>query len=288
LASDRALALAVQIDALMQLVATDGAPLRLPGEAKRTTRADQRYLVRLLRATRAIQKIFEADMRRAFVALGARVAAAYQELKEPGDQLTVELTMRQADLAGFSKKQLTQPFVRLYTLTGEATYAAVSERVGIDVGWNLEDRLARDVVALGGRRAGLVDLEDGTRHALFEAIVDGRTAGEGAADLGRRIREYVPAGRYTQLEQDSPGRGVAYRSELIARTETTYARNVSAIAAGGQAGFDQYLVFDARLGPTDEECEALDGTVVDAQEAAQLLEDEHPNGTRSISPVPRS
>ncbi len=84
------------------------------------------------------------------------------------------------------------------------------------------------------------------------------------------------------------GRGVAYRSELIARTETTFARNVSAIAAGEEAHFDRYLVFDARIGPTDEECEALDGEIVDQDEAERLILEEHPNGTRSVSPVPRT
>lgn len=265
-----------------------GAMEQQSGKRVRTGRADQRYLHRLLRATRPIQKAFEADLRRSFDKLGERVARAYMALKDAGDSITVELTLNRADISTFGREELTKPFQRAYTLMGEVTYAAVSERLGVALGWNLEDYLARQVVALGGRRAGLVDILEPTRHALFEAIVDARSQGEGPIDLARRIRQYVPAGRFVGLEAEREGRGVAYRSELIGRTETTYARNVSAIAAGGQAGFDRYLVFDARLGPTDAECEALDGEIVDAQRAAELIAEEHPNGTRSISPVPRS
>lgn len=291
-ASERALELVRTIDALLEpWVGADHPERQGPAEAKRrrTSAADQRYLVRLLRATRQIQKAFEADLRRAFLELGARAARGYRAVKqEPGDALLVEQIIGETDLEDFTEKELRAPFRRLYTLTGEVTYAAVSERMGVDVGWSLADPIAREVVQLGGRRAGLVDLDHSTRTALFQALHAGRSAGEGPAELARRIRDYVPAGRFVALEEARAGRGVAYRSELIARTETTFARNVSAIAAGEEAHFDRYLVFDARIGPTDEECEALDGEVVDQDEAERLILEEHPNGTRSVSPVPRT
>jgi hypothetical protein len=257
------------------------------GSGKRATRADMRYLRAVLRATARAQRVFEGELRGGFARLGDAVARAWRDLKQ-GEELRVELTLRAADLDGFAERELRRPYERLYTAVGEVVYGASSQRLGVDVGWNLEDRLARQVVAQGGRRLGLVDLAGDTRSALFSAIHDARAAGEGPLDFARRIREYVPAGRFTALEAESPGRGVAYRAELIARTETTFARNVSGLAAAQEAGFERFYVFDARLGPTDAECEEIDGAVVDADEAARLLEDEHPNGTRSISPLPRA
>lgn len=253
----------------------------------RSTEADRRYLRRVLRATHRAQRIFEADLGRAFDRLGAELAASWRALKQ-GEELTAEFAIHRADLESFSRRELTGPFQRLYQLIGQIVYGAVSERVGVTVGWNLEDRRARQVVAEGGRRLGLVDLAGETRSALFAAIHDARAQGEGPIELARRIRRYVPAGRFTGLEGARPGAGVAYRAELIARTETTFARNISALAAGQDAGFEQYLVFDARLGPTDETCEEIAGQIVDAETARQLMDSEHPNGTRSISPLPRT
>lgn len=260
----------------------------MEGRRAKSRRSDQRYLTRVLRAMRPIAAKFEADLRRAFLKLGDEVARAYRAGKQGSPDLEIELLIREADVAGFSRRELARPFERLYQLTGEVIYQAVSERVGIDVAWNLADPVAREVVATGGRRLGLIDFTDDTRSSLFRALHEGRSEGVGAIDLARRIRELVPAGRFTALEDDAPGRGVAYRSELITRTETTYARNVSAIGAGAHAGFEQYMVFDARLGPTDETCELMDGRIVSAPEAMALVDQEHPNGTRSVSPMPRS
>jgi hypothetical protein len=254
---------------------------------KRPDERDRRYLVRVLRGTRRAQRVFEGELARAFGRLGERVARAWRDLKQ-GDELTVELVIREAGLDDFAEGELARPYQRLYAMVGEIVYGAVSERVGVAIAWNIEDRVAREVVAAGGRRLGLVDLPDSTRLSLFAAIHDARSRGEGPIELARRIRQYVPAGRFYRLEADRAGSGVAYRSEMIARTETTYARNVSALGAGQEAGFERYLVFDARLGPTDETCELLDGLEVSANEAARLLDEEHPNGTRSVSPVPRT
>lgn len=289
-AIQRANELVALIDAVIQAyVGADETPLPLPHEVKgrRPTAADQRYLLRVVKATRKIQRIFEADLHRSFLHLGERVGRAYHELKEPGDDLTVEMIMRAAGAGDFAAQELDPIFRKAYILTGEAIYGAVSERVGLAIAWNIEDHIARQIIEAGGKRVGIVDVVGTTRGALFDALHDGRVAGEGAADMARRIREYVPAGRFTAMEADRPGSGIAYRSEMISRTETTYARNISALGAGQQAGFEDYVVFDARLGPTDDECEALDGTIVSAAEAQQLLDQEHPNGTRSISPSPR-
>jgi len=91
----------------------------------------------------------------------------------------------------------------------------------------------------------------------------------------------VPAGRFVNA-------GPKYRAELIARTETKYAQNVSSVLAYRQSpAVIAVQVLDAQLGPTDEECELLDGRVVSLDEAERLAEEEHPNGTRNFAPVTR-
>jgi hypothetical protein len=46
------------------------------------------------------------------------------------------------------------------------------------------------------------------------------------------------------------------------------------------------MIIDGRLGPTDDDCEAINGeTVYDFADAQRLLADEHPNGTRDLVPV---
>ena len=114
-----------------------------------------------------------------------------------------------------------------------------------------------------------------TKAAIFKAITEGRAEGEGAAKLARRIRDIVPAG---------PWKDAKTRSMIIARTETKFAQNTATIERARAAGVDKFIVFDARLGDTDEECEALDGTIVSADEAEALALSEHPNGTRSFTP----
>ena len=44
------------------------------------------------------------------------------------------------------------------------------------------------------------------------------------------------------------------------------------------------MVFDARIGDTDEVCEDLNGRIVSLAWAQALVGEEHPNGTRSFTP----
>ena len=58
----------------------------------------------------------------------------------------------------------------------------VAEQAGL--GTQLPDVVTRSILAAGGRRVGLVDLDQQTRDALFEALAEGRAAGEGASGNG--------------------------------------------------------------------------------------------------------
>ena len=132
------------------------------------------------------------------------------------------------------------------------------------------------MMAAGGGRSKLVGLGKDARATLFNSLTEGRAAGEGADALARRIRTQVPRG---------PWSDVRTRARVIARTETAYAQNISTIRRSELAGLERALVFDNRTGFDDDICPGLDGIEVTLAEAQALAGDEHPNGTRSFSPL---
>jgi len=71
------------------------------------------------------------------------------------------------------------------------------------------------------------------------------------------------------------------RAETIARTEVINAYGQASIDAYREAGVEMVQMYD---GSFDPECAAIDGDVVDPDQAEQLLADEHPNGTRGVAP----
>jgi HK97 family phage portal protein len=151
----------------------------------------------------------------------------------------------------------------------------VAEQAGL--GTMLPDPIARAVVATGGRRAGLIDLDKQTRQAVFDALAEGRAEGEGAQALANRIANMVEGGPWSD--------GIT-RARIIARTETKFAQNLSTIEAAKAAGVDRLMVFDGRLGPgrSLEEHMARNGSIVSAEDALVMAAEEHPNGTLSFAP----
>jgi HK97 family phage portal protein len=167
---------------------------------------------------------------------------------------------------------------RLY----EAHYAEVATSASeaaasAGLGASMPDQVAQSIIAAGGRRAGIIDLSGQTRAAMFDAIAEGRAAGEGAEAIAARIYPLVAGGPSTDPE---------VRARRIARTETKYAQNISTIERAKAAGVTRFVVFDGRLGPGRSKLEhmARDGSIVGTARAIQMAEDEHPNGTLSFGP----
>ena len=145
--------------------------------------------------------------------------------------------------------------------------------VGIDLPNELEPAIIRN----GGTRLGLVDLSKQTRANLFSEIAAAREAGEGPVVIARRVRDSVEAG---------PWRTAAMRAKVIARTETKNAQREAVLGAYQRSGVVQtVLIFDARLGDTDADCEYWNGQEVSFEQARNLAALEHPNGTRDFAPV---
>lgn len=162
-----------------------------------------------------------------------------------------------------------------YLSVARVTYDSVGTTMGLVVG--LSDDRAEAIVRAGGKRAGLVDFTESIRKRTFIELEKGRVLGEGPPALARRIRDFVPAGRFGSPKT---------RASVIARTETIHAQRMSTLDAYTDAkNVSRVIIFDDRLGYGDEECAALDGLEVSLSDANELAASEHPNGTRSFAPV---
>lgn len=237
------------------------------------------------RAESSLRAGFEKALTGFFQRLGIRASELSAELLEPelgkarrargakGDELIVEMILDRLGVPAWAS-ELRQLYEAHY-LNVVQSLAEAGEAGGL--GASVPDQVAQSVVAAGGRRAGLIDVGGQTRAALFEALAEGRAAGEGAIQMAARILPRVEGGPWQSAET---------RALVIARTETKYAQNISTIERGRAAGVSTFIVFDGRLGPGRSLLShiARDGTIVSTSEAVAMAEAEHPNGTLSFAP----
>lgn len=240
------------------------------------------YLLILQRQQKGQEEAFKKPLVAFFGRLGQGAVDASRELLEDqlgkargtkGDELLVETILDRLGIPKWAselRKLYEAQYLEIAKATGEAAEAA-------GLGVSMPDQVAQSIVAAGGRRAGLVDLDRQTRAALFDALAEGRAAGEGAAQLAARILPAVANG---------PSGDPEVRALRIARTEAKYAQNISTIERGREAGVTSFIVFDGRLGPGRSLLShiARDGSIVGIQTAVVMADAEHPNGTLSFAP----
>lgn len=216
----------------------------------------------------------------------------YEWKQDPVLDAIVNELMAVMDIPIWQQEALIPGFNDHYVRTLNATVGTVNAEMGLEV--LIPDEKARAVIANGGRRAGLMDITTQTRGAIFRALEEGRAAGQGPIALARKIREHVTAGRFGVVPPGaSPEeasriiqRGINYRSEMIARTETKFAQNVSSLETYLQAEVvTGVLAFDNQTGFGDEDCTARNGTVFTFAAAEAETQLEHPNGTLNWAPV---
>lgn len=164
----------------------------------------------------------------------------------------------------------------------QAQYVGIARKVAAQLqeagfGTDLPDPVMRQIIATGGTRAGLVDLDAQTRQAIFDALAEGRALGEGAQALANRIANQVEGGHWGNAET---------RARVIARTETKFAQNLSTLEAGRAAGVEEYVIFDGRFGEPRSELAhiARDGKIVSAEDAYIMATNMRPNCTLSFAP----
>ena len=253
----------------------------LAGRQART--AGRAFVATLQRQEDGLAKAMDGRLTKFFAAFGKAAAKAARPILDrtdlaPKEEKAADDATVAAILEALGIEAHRTTFRGLFEghfLDVAKAVSEASELAGIS--GSLPDPVARAVTAAGGRRSGLIDLGKQSRSALFEAIAEGRSEGEGAAALAARIAEHVEAGPWGSVET---------RARTIARTETKYAQNVSTIERAKAANVEQFIVFDGRLGPGRSlpEHMARDGSIVSAGEAARMAADEHPNGTLSFAP----
>ena len=169
----------------------------------------------------------------------------------------------------------------------ETTVNTVSNFTGIAV--SIPDHAARAIVARGGTHLLSMDIQGQTRKALFKGLAESRAAGHhpSSAATRRLIQRHVTAGRFTKMvDRYGKPNGHIYRAKLIARTETAYAQNQTALAAYESSdAIQQGEIIDNQTGFDDADCIARNGFVGSLAECRLHIAQEHPQGTARVLPV---
>ena len=268
-----------------------GTETRSRKDVETKVTAAQRNVIRALqRDAQQLEGPFIRDLELAFDELGRLAERAYQEAQvlvraggngreekqTPEDAALADRIIQRMALSQWSQDALIPAFDGHYLRTTQMTVGSINNVLNLSV--NLPDPVAREIVAAGGRRAGLLDITGETRQAIFRSLADGRAAGEGPPALARRIRADVPAGRFTNA-------GAKYRANLIARTETLHAQRVSSLEAYRASDVVTGVVaFDNQTGFDDAECIARNGREFTFEEAEAEMAAEHPSGTLNFAP----
>jgi hypothetical protein len=247
-----------------------------------------RLVHRLLREETKARRTWQPILASAFRTYGKRVADAFAdalERRSKANPWKLPLKADEWDAAAqeaisFSwgvrdVQLLADSYGRQFLSIAKMTFESIESELGLGV--MLTDPMQQSILKTAGRRLGLLDLEQETKDNLFKALAQGREEGLGVDALSNLIEDLVSKGPWSTPE---------IRAKVIARTETKYAQNYSSLEAYRASDtVTDALIFDAQLGDTDAECEALNGETVSLEEAMYLMEAEHPNGTRSFAPV---
>lgn len=192
-----------------------------------------------------------------------------------------------------------------YTTVAETTLDGINGVFG--AGLNMPDPTMRAILYKGGKHIAFVKIDKQVHDAIMQAIYEARVNGMGATAVAREIRSMIEGkemfpgiwqrtkdarielGWSVEKAEASADRAVRqYRGELIARTETKYAQNVSSLQIARDSGtFNAMQITDGVYGaPRSGEVDiASNGQIVSFDGAEMVAEDEHPNGTLSLTPV---
>lgn len=247
--------------------------------SEQSSEQQRRLMSALIREGKRFEADFEKQLMKFFDEMGRDLEAAALTILQPKAAIDDMNAASIIDLVDMERlKKLLKNMLGAYYLdVASSTYKTVNTVMGLAT--DFSDHRAAEITGLGGRRLGLIDLEKSTKDRLFKVLKEQREAGNGPVKIAREIRDIVPAGRWS-----SP----TVRSRVIARTETLHAQRVSTLDSYRDSKVvDDVMVFDNRTGFDDPECTALDGAVVSIDEGYQLMNEEHPNGTRAFAPVIR-
>jgi len=238
---------------------------------------------RVVAALRADQKrhmpLFAADLRREFKILGHLVSVAADSQggllveSEGSIRKRVQEILSASKLKTWAQARLKPILEYHYQKIAQDTWKLLSKE---DIPTTMRTEIERDIIEKGGKRLGLMDIEEDTKIALFNVIKEAREKGLNPRVIARMIEQHVPKGRFVNA-------GSTYRSKLIARTETLNAQRISTIASYRESpSVHSCIAFD---GESDEECAARNGETFTFDEAEVEAEGTHPNCVLCFAPV---
>ena len=146
------------------------------------------------------------------------------------DQIIDRIFKRDEQLS-FADSRLLQNFEGHAHRVMETTVNTISNFTGLAV--NIPDHVARQIVGRGGTHLLSMDIVGQTRRSLFAALAESRAQGFAPVKRGHAAADTrARYGRAFTRMRDTFGKpnGHIYRAKLIARTETAFAQNQSALA----------------------------------------------------------
>ena len=263
------------------------APSRVIKSTKRITRKQTQFVVVLNQDLQKLTSIFSGELEASFKSFGEACEETYNHMVPSLSNRTNGHSPRKttediSTLARMIAVTLSEHFddtlEKNYTVHAERvmdqTFATVNSI--FDLSGGVTDEVQKQLLLDGASRRGLLDVSTATYNSIFSAINNGNEQGLSPRDIGRSIREMVPGGPYINA-------GSAYRSEVIARTETRWVQNASSIALYRASDVVTNVV--AMDGDSDPECAARDGVEYTFDEAEAEMGEEHPNGTLAFAPI---
>jgi HK97 family phage portal protein len=259
---------------------------KMAEDMKRFTRLQAQLIHALERNRRALESAFAREIESDLLAYGEACEHAFLHMapamagRNGGNEHTKAIDATQIarmvvlTLSSAITETLKKRFQTHAKRVIDETSKTISDIANFDAG--VSDTAQMQILQDAGKRIGLVDIDNSTRNAIFNAIDQGNQLGQNPREIARSIREQVPSGPFVNA-------GPAYRSQLISRTETNWAMNTSAIASYREN--DNVTGCIAMDGSGDPECAERNGKEYSFDDAQDELEQEHPNGTLTFAPV---
>lgn len=210
-----------------------------------------------------------------FKAQGARLLKA--ATREAGiDHETRDVA--EIDWSG-EEEQLEKTLRRLYALSGETAFAAVTEQLEIEIALSFDLANPNTLNVQELLAAEVKEITEESRKQIQETVTKGLNEGKSIADIA------------TDLEAKLDGWTRA-RAETVARTESMKSFGYASTAGYRESGVvDRLKLFDNeshtdKYGAADGwSCSERNGQIVALDKAEFHIDSEHPNGSLSVAPV---
>ena len=250
---------------------------RHAGRMDNPPRALLRLAAQLERAQQKLLPSFQSQIVAVLRRYGEHIVVAARELvqKQPNleDLIRTSIILERSPTVVI-RFEMAQIYEDLYNRMAEETVAILG--TALDLPAVDMPALQASIRMEARERVRLLDLDNESRQNIASILEQARTEGLDEEAVADMLRTKVPSGRWTTPD---------IRAGIISRNELRFSANLATAKYAQQQGIGRVLVLDARLGPTDEICEATNGLIVSPAEAQVLASTEHVNGTRGFIPL---